>query len=50
MSAGNGDKTMYIWFKDSSDSISDVKSDTTKFFKSDQMLLVFLLLKLAAIV
>jgi hypothetical protein len=33
LSAGNGEKTMYIWFKDSSDSISDVKIDTTKFFK-----------------
>ncbi len=49
LSEGNGKKTVHVWFKDATGTISDVKSDTIYSFNSNSIIKVFLLLQLVAI-
>ncbi len=50
LSDGNGTKRIYIWFKDTEDNISEVKSDKIVYFSSKQLLIIFLLLQAVFII
>jgi hypothetical protein len=50
LSEATGQKRVYIWFKDDSGNVSDVKSDTIYKFNSYYVILVLLVLQVAMIV
>lgn len=50
VSDGNGTKRIYVWFKDTADNISAVKSDKIAYFNSKYLLILLLVIQAAFVI